>query len=135
MGIFECIAIQVKTSTFCNDLDGYYPGKDSTGVPFPSDQSLFLREMNLNPIREAQHTFALWSTFDQSSTQPEFYGRITEEYPTMDAAYKFDSPEYTHDGVKDLTGEMQYNLVNYHYFFPDDDKTNEKKSETKAFLE
>ena len=62
--------------------------------------------MNLNPDREGQHTFAIWSTYDVTSAYPLFYGRITEEYPTMDAAYKFYSPEYTHLGVRDLTGEM-----------------------------
>eukprot|EP00347_Sterkiella_histriomuscorum_P003794 403362914 len=95
----------------CNRLNGGYPG-DEDAQPYPKNMSLALLELNVNPIKEAEHTYAIFSVYDS----PIMFSRYTSEWPTMDASHMFTTPEYDHVGSRDLSAEMQYNLVTYHSF-------------------
>ena len=43
-------------------------------------------------------------------------GRYASMIPRADDFYVFDDPNMTHGTVRNNTGYMQYNLVNYHNF-------------------
>lgn len=71
--------------------------------------STWLTELNEDPTREAQSTYAFASLADD--VIPAFaHGRLTAEYPTADTLYLFD--HYSHRGVRDKTAELQYRIVN-----------------------
>eukprot|EP00347_Sterkiella_histriomuscorum_P013818 403363248 len=114
----------------CNKLNGFYGGSKD-GSPTPPDMALFLKELILDPIKEADFTFGIMSLYD---TPNKIFGRYNTEWPTMDKMHIFDSPEYTHVGSRDLSGEMQYNCVTYHdYVSPDD--IQETEIESSQFLQ
>lgn len=91
----------------CNKLNGAYPGTNDS-----SDMSTFLAELNENPIKEGDHTYAILSMYDN----PVTFGKLTSEWPTMDDSYIYDDPKYDHLATRDLSVEIQYNLVTYHSF-------------------
>ena len=63
-GISSCLNPDVAASKkVCNKLNGGYPG-DSDAEPYPVNFSLALRELNMDPTREAEHTFAIYSFLD-----------------------------------------------------------------------
>jgi triacylglycerol lipase len=103
-GISNCAINFYDFFKVCNNKTGFHPG-NSDATPFPNGLSAYLLELNSDPTREAQHTFAILSLYDQVVT-PISYSRYTSEYPTMDASYKFTSEEYDHITVKDFTFEM-----------------------------
>ena len=70
----------------------------------------FLRNLNLDPIKEATHTYAFVAIRD-TTMPPYVYGRITHEWPTMDHAVIFNATEYDHIGVRDLTCPEQYAII------------------------
>lgn len=72
--------------------------------------SAFLRRLNQNPIKEADHTYAFVCIRDE--VLPAYtFGRLTHEWPTSDQSLIFDGPEFNHVGVRDLTGHIQYSLI------------------------
>ena len=97
----------------CSKLNGMYPG-ERDAEPYPDNLSLALRELNMDPIKEADHTYAIYSVLDSDNV----YSRATQQFPTMDDFIKFDGPQYDHCGCRDYSGETQYNLVTYHSFVP-----------------
>ncbi len=63
----------------CNDIDGFWPGREVDGQQI--EMSQFLTELNTDPIREAKHTVAMLSYADN----PYVYGRFRAEWDfTMD---------------------------------------------------
>lgn len=86
----------------CNKETGFFPGtNDSTGLQ-PKDISKFLARLNKDRTKEGTYTYSLWSVYDQVIPAMSF-SRATSEFPTMDLAYIFNSTEYDHLGVRDLT--------------------------------
>ena len=47
----------------CSILNGFFPGSKDDD-PMPKDMSLFLKELNINPTKEADQTFAIYSLYD-----------------------------------------------------------------------
>lgn len=82
--------------------------------------SEFLKDLNKDKTKEASRTYAMWSYYD--ATMPPFaWSRATSEFPTMDRAVVFNSSEYSHLGVRDLTAHVQYALIKGTYL-PENDK-------------
>jgi hypothetical protein len=71
-----------------------------------------MRNINDNKIKEAKHCYAIYSMYDS----PYAFSRLTSEWETMDASHAYNSPEYDHLATRDLSTEIQYNLVTYHAF-------------------
>lgn len=95
----------------CNKLTGFWPGsKDEK--PWPHDMAPYLQELNVNPVREGQNTYALLSLYDWVAPAV-IYSRYMSEFPGINGSYIFNSSEYDHIGVRDLTTKLQYNLVTY----------------------
>ena len=116
-GISMCKDPEVAAAyKMCSALNGGYPG-DEDDEPYPRNISLVLKELNMDPTREGEHTFAIYSVLDSD----KIFSRDTQHFPTMDDYIKFDGPQYNHCGCRDYTGETQYNLVTYHSFFPPTD--------------
>ena len=111
-GIPTCnMEFHLENFKICNKLNGGYPGtKDAE--PYPKDISLLVKEMNLDPTREGDHTYAIFSMYDQ----PYTFSRYSAVWPTMDEKYVFTTPEYDHVACRDNSTEIQYNLVTYHSF-------------------
>ena len=51
---------------------GYFPGTTDS-----SDLSTFLKESNDNPLREADHTYAIYGKYDGSAPTLMIYGKNT----------------------------------------------------------
>lgn len=120
-GIQTC-AIQYYYDNFriCNNVNGFFPGTNQTKGLQPSNISDFLKDLNKNKIKEASRTFAMWSYYDY--TIPAYaWNRPTSEFPTMDRSVVFNSSEYSHLGVRDLTPHVQYALIKGTYL-PEDGK-------------
>ncbi len=95
----------------CNNLTGGFPGtKDAE--PYPEGLSLIMKELNENPDREGDHTYAILSLYDG----PYTFSRLTSTFPTMDDVYIYTTPDIDHVGTRDNSTEIQYNLVTYHSF-------------------
>ena len=96
----------------CGKKAGFFPGTDG-GMPYPTGLSDFLLELNQNPTKEGKYAFSILSIYDETVV-PYIYDRYTSEFSTQDACYKLLSPEYNHIAVKDLTVDIQYDLVTAH---------------------
>eukprot|EP00347_Sterkiella_histriomuscorum_P017744 403348162 len=131
-GISSCImSFYYDNYRICNKLNGGYPGSEDA-QPYPKNMSLALLEMNVDPTKEAEHTYAIYSAYDAS----KMFSRYTQEWPTMDASYMFTTPEYDHVGTRDLSSEMQYNLVTYNSFVaPESIEEDGSTVQDKVFLQ
>ena len=110
-GISHCNLDLYKDFNICNPVNGGFPGtKDAQ--PFPEGISQIVIETNANPAREGDHTYAIYSLYDE----PYTFSRLTSTFPTMDEAYVFTTPDIDHVGTRDNSTEIQYNLVTYHSF-------------------
>eukprot|EP00347_Sterkiella_histriomuscorum_P014097 403362179 len=113
-GVTFCI-MQVYNQNYrlCNKENGLYPGSKDSNGPYPKDISRYLKRLLDDPTREAQHTYAMYSLYDQTNPTDYVFSRLTSEYPTMDKSIVFGSPqEYDHCQSRDLTADIQYALIN-----------------------
>ena len=94
----------------CNKDNGYWPGTAQPGKKYPNDMSSFLLKLNKDPRKEGDHTYAFAAINDE--VLPAYtYDRLTPDFPTCDQVLIFNSTEYTHVGVRDLTPHVQYALI------------------------
>ncbi|CDW76003.1 lipase [Stylonychia lemnae] len=123
----------------CNNQTGFFPGTQDD-KPQCKDISKFLGRLNKNKIKEGDYTYALLSLYDQV-VPPVVFNRYTSFFPTMDQGFIFNSSEYDHVGVRDLTANVQYVLVNQHYFTPSQGENvflyanSDEKQDIKVFLQ
>lgn len=96
----------------CDKISGGYPGSRDE-EPWPSDMSHYLQEVNLSPQREGTNIYTLLSMFDEVHP-PMVYSRFMSKVPSSNETFIFNSSEYTHLGVRDLTTELQFKLVASH---------------------
>ena len=88
----------------CSRLTGFWPGTKEE-EPFPHDMAPYLIEMNTNPNREGKNTYAFLSLTDWVAPAIVF-NRYISEFPGMNRSFIFNSTEYDHIGVRDLTTEL-----------------------------
>lgn len=103
-------SFHVNSMRMCNKHNGFYPGTVDAD-PWPIDLSDFLIELNSINDREGQNTYALLSLYDQIAPARVFR-RYISEFPGMNMSFVFNDTQYTHIGVRDLTTELQYRLIN-----------------------
>eukprot|EP00347_Sterkiella_histriomuscorum_P024524 403330808 len=97
----------------CNSLNGFYPGY-AIG---PMGLSSYLYDLNQDSIQEGDHTFGLMSAYDDLIGAGDIvWGQYTSKWPTMQDSIVYQSSEYTHMQLKELTVETQYNLITNHSF-------------------
>lgn len=98
----------------CNKENGYYPGLDAKSKKQPKDISKFLKRLNDNRMKEGDNVYSMLSLYDE--VIPAYsHHRLTGEWPTIDQTLIYDSAEYTHLGVRDLTVHDQYALITNNY--------------------
>lgn len=97
----NCLLPEQANFRACSKLDGGYPGSEDA-EPYPKDLSKVLLDLNANPIKEGKHTFSILSLYDRAYT----YSRLSCEWPTMDASFKYNSSVYDHLGTRDLSVEI-----------------------------
>ncbi len=77
-GLVVCFRLSFNKA--CNPLDGYWPS-----APYEDGPSYYLKELNADMTREAQHVFALYSTFDDTMVSSDIaFGLRTSVFPTVD---------------------------------------------------
>ena len=107
-GIVTCA--RQSFSKNCNPLNGFWPAS-----PYEDGPSFYMKELNADPTREAQHVFALYSTYDDTMvTRDIAFGLRTSIFPTVDDSHKFWRVEYSHHCIKDLAGPLILHMIQCH---------------------
>lgn len=95
----------------CNNINGYYPGY-ALG---PVGLSSYLAELNDDNTKEGANVYALFSTEDELIGYGDVvWGQYTSEWPTITSSVVYNTAEYTHMGIRDLTKQTQYSLITKH---------------------
>ena len=113
-GIMSCVESD-PMSPMCDDTNGFYPGYLLSGSG-PFGMSTFLTELNSNPAKEAQYIFSIWSKVDSviGAGSLVYNGKVTSRCPGQNGERVYTTFPYGHHGVKDLTGDVQYNIITNH---------------------
>lgn len=103
LGLVSCQYVGSMMPT-CNTLNGFYPGSAAnTGL------STFLQELNDDKTKEGDQVFAMFSTQDDLIMYGDLvFGQYTSLWPTVDDSHKFETSQYTHINMRDLTKDLQY---------------------------
>lgn len=110
-GLNSCQYIGSMLPT-CNTLNGFYPGT-SAGVGLTT----FLKELNDDTTKEGDNVFAMFSSYDDLIGGGDLvFGQYTSMFPTVQTYKLFDTPQYTHINLRDLTKDLQYQLITTHSF-------------------
>ena len=100
LGLTACYSMPYLAPT-CGTVDGFYPGATAWSPP-----SEYLDYLNKSTVKEGAHAFAIFSTYDDLIGFGDVvWGKYTSEFPTQDSFKKYESQEYTHMGLRDLTSE------------------------------
>uniref|UniRef100_A0AC35GX28 Lipase n=1 Tax=Panagrolaimus sp. PS1159 TaxID=55785 RepID=A0AC35GX28_9BILA len=120
-GLCTCQLAQTVPA-WCNALDGLYPGytcEDQLSCGYTSSKctqnnySVFLEQLNNNPVREAEHIYAMWSDVDEVLLfRGMTWGKPTSRIPGMNG--RWISDRNSHVAMKDLTELRQYEAVVHH---------------------
>jgi triacylglycerol lipase len=120
-GLCTCQLAQTVPA-WCNALDGLYPGytcEDQLLCGYTSSKctqnnySVFLEQLNNNPVREAEHIYAMWSDVDEVLLfRGMTWGKPTSRIPGMNG--RWISDRNSHVAMKDLTELRQYEAVVHH---------------------
>jgi pimeloyl-ACP methyl ester carboxylesterase len=94
----------------CNKITGFWPGAKEE-QPWPHDMAPYLVDLNTNPHREGTNTYGLLSLIDWVAPA-RVYDKYISEFPGMNASFIYNETQYDHIGVRDLTVDLQYKLVN-----------------------
>ena len=110
-GIYTCAGHdEIKV---CNSVDGYWPAAPYEGQG-PSE---YLKSLNEDPTREANHVFALVSTEDKTITKQDVpFGIETGRFSTVDDFHLFTTRQFSHLCLRDLTGPLLLHLFKNHSF-------------------
>uniref|UniRef100_A0A1I8A4L2 Lipase n=1 Tax=Steinernema glaseri TaxID=37863 RepID=A0A1I8A4L2_9BILA len=118
-GLCICVAENMAPFPTCNEKTGFWPGSASVGADMcsslevhnanVSNYSSILKQANDANIKEAQHTYAMWSKKDEILLNNVVYGRHTSEYPMLDdkAIYL----TWTHEQTKDISVAQQLEWI------------------------
>ena len=110
-GLVTCQYVGSMMPT-CNTYNGFYPGT-AKGVGLAT----FLQELNDDTTKEGDHVFAMFSSYDDLINYGDLvFGQYTSMFPTVDTYKLFDTPQYTHINMRDLTKDLQYQLITTHSF-------------------
>lgn len=111
LGLVTCQYVGSMLPT-CNTLNGFYPGTAANvGL------STFLKDLNDDTTKEGDHVFAMYSTQDDLIMYGDkVFGQFTSKWPTIDDFKQYETSQYTHINMRDLTKDVQYNLVTKHSF-------------------
>jgi triacylglycerol lipase len=91
----------------CAPYLGFYPGTYG-----PEDLSYYLHNLNTNTIREGKNIFAMMSTWDDLISYGDLvWGKYTSDFPTTDKKKVFETYDYSHIALRDLTANEQLNLI------------------------
>lgn len=97
----------------CGATNGFYPGQ-LVGVSVIGE-SAFLRELNSTSGYEGSYRFSIWSTVDEVvGGACLVWGRNTCRVPGQSGEKVYSSYPYGHIGARDLSAEVQYNMVVNH---------------------
>ncbi|CDW77185.1 lipase [Stylonychia lemnae] len=107
LGIHSCS--EMLDQPICNKKNGYYPAG-----PYQDGPSLYLQELNDN-VKEADHVYSLFSTKDEvmSNKDPNF-GFRTSMWTTVDDYHQFNTVEFSHLCLRDITAPLQLHLMKNH---------------------
>ncbi|CDW78772.1 lipase [Stylonychia lemnae] len=112
-GISLCTMEYYKLNfPICDTQIGFYPGELDNTTNKVKNLSKFMKQLNDIKVREATKTYSIFSLYDASVLPYTLDGKYTSVFPGINAAYIYNSSEYGHLGVRDLTQEFQYNLLN-----------------------
>jgi len=107
LGIHSCD--KKLDQPICNKDNGYYPAG-----PYLDGPSKFMSDLNDNQ-KEGDHVYTLFSTRDEvMSDKDENFGMRTSLYPTVDEYYQFNTAEFTHLCLRDITAPLQLHLMKNH---------------------
>lgn len=94
----------------CNRITGFYPGSHEVH-PYPRDMAPYLLDLIENDNREGKNAYAFLSLTDYVAPA-RVYDKYISEFPGMNASFIYNGTQWDHIGVRDLTVELQYQLVN-----------------------
>nr|CDJ86137.1 Lipase domain containing protein [Haemonchus contortus] len=120
-GLCVCQLAQTVPA-WCNALDGLYPGYTcqdqllcgyTSGNCKQENYSALLEKLNNDPVREAEHVYAMWSDVDEVLLfRGMTWGKPTSRIPGMNGRWVSD--RNGHVAMKDLTELRQFEAVVHH---------------------
>jgi len=112
-GLTSCYTTGGSTPT-CANTNGLYPGWwNGAGV---SGRSAYLQNLYSSSQYEGAYRYSIHSTADEVIGGGGIvYYEYTSRIPGQTGEKMYNSYPYGHFNVKDLTGNVQWNMVKYHY--------------------
>ncbi|NVO12105.1 MAG: alpha/beta hydrolase [Bacteroidales bacterium] len=112
-GLVSCYAVNGATPT-CGCTNGLYPGYLLYGLG-PYGVSSFLTDINSTSHYEGSYVYSIWSSVDEVIGYGcMVYGKYTTRIPGQNGEKVYSSAPYGHFNTKDLTCDVQYQLVKNH---------------------
>jgi hypothetical protein len=112
-GLVSCYQINGGTLT-CDNENGLYPGYLWWGYG-PYGVSEYLDDINNTINYEGANVYSIWSTVDEVIGYANIvYGLYTSRIPGQNGEKIYNSVPYGHFNVKDMTEEVQYQMVKNH---------------------
>lgn len=112
-GLVSCYQVNGGTPT-CDNENGLYPGYLWWGFG-PYGVSDYLEEINSTINYEGAYVYSIWSTVDEVIGYGNIvYGLYTSRIPGQNGEKIYSSVPYGHFNVKDMTEEVQYQMVKNH---------------------
>jgi len=102
-----------STTSGCNDENGMYPGI-MMGTTITA-RSQYLEGLDFNQGYEGDYIYVIWSRFDEAIGNGDMvYCQPTSRIIGQLDEMVYNSSEYTHNGMRDLSAPLQLSLVKYH---------------------
>ncbi|MFY7998265.1 MAG: lipase family protein [Candidatus Kapaibacteriota bacterium] len=109
-GLVSCYQTSGSTPT-CAATNGLYPGY-AIG---PLGLSNILQDLNSSSSYEGAYRYSIWSTVDEIIGFANLvYGRYTSRIPGQTGEKVYSAVPYGHFNCKDLTTQVQLNMVKFH---------------------
>lgn len=108
LGLATCFL--AESAPTCSDEDGLFPGYPSIfGIRGESD---ILDEINSHVEYEGARVYSIWSRSDQViGVGGLVYGKFSSRIPGQDGERVYNGPPYGHFCVRDLSAEVQLEMV------------------------
>ncbi|WP_375769667.1 lipase family protein [Archangium gephyra] len=113
LGLVSCYQTGPGTPT-CGSTNGLYPGYwNGIGV---SGRSAYLNNLLASSGYEGAYRYTIWSTADEIIGYDNLvYGSYTSRIPGQTGEKVYSAYPYGHFNSKDLTQNVQFNMVKNHY--------------------
>ncbi|CDW74664.1 lipase [Stylonychia lemnae] len=109
-GVYTCKG--QSQHIICNIDDGYWPAQ-----PYEDGPSIYLKDLNDDSTKEAQHVFALLSLQDMRMTLNDIdFGKKTGLFPTVDDYHIFTTQQFSHLCLRDFVAPLLMHLLSKHDF-------------------